>query len=182
MNWATPEERRNLGQSRRKQVRRPENNQLNIKGRKTTPLKLLERVERGRVPALLKLKHQLMAQSPFGYFRGAAPVMAADLAVVPNTGTAAARSSPPGPFVYAISFSGFYLAMFLVLAAMILRPVAFKYRSKRPNGRWRSFGTGRCSSAASSRPWCSGSPWATSCRARPSAWTTRCARPTRGRC
>jgi uncharacterized protein (DUF2252 family) len=86
MNWATPEERRNLGQSRRKQLRRQENDQLNIKARKTTPLNLLERAERGRVPALLKLKHQLMAQSPFGYFRGAAPVMAADLAVVPNTG------------------------------------------------------------------------------------------------
>ena len=43
------------------------------------------------------------------------------------------------PFVYAISFSGFYLAMFVVLAAMILRPVSFKYRSKRPNPRWRSF-------------------------------------------
>ena len=27
-----------------------------------------------------------MAESPFSYFRGAAPVMAADLAVVPNTG------------------------------------------------------------------------------------------------
>src|SRR6266702_4401460 len=27
-----------------------------------------------------------MADSPFGYFRGAAPVMAADLALVPNTG------------------------------------------------------------------------------------------------
>ena len=43
------------------------------------------------------------------------------------------------PFVYAISFSGFYLAMFLVLAALILRPVAFKYRSKRPGKAWRSF-------------------------------------------
>lgn len=43
------------------------------------------------------------------------------------------------PFVYAISFSGFYLAMFTVLAAMILRPVGFKYRSKRPDPRWRSF-------------------------------------------
>lgn len=43
------------------------------------------------------------------------------------------------PFVYAISFSGFYLAMFVVLAAMIMRPVSFKYRSKRPNPRWRSF-------------------------------------------
>jgi cytochrome d ubiquinol oxidase subunit II len=43
------------------------------------------------------------------------------------------------PFVYAISFSGFYLAMFVVLAAMIMRPVGFKYRSKRPDPRWRSF-------------------------------------------
>ena len=40
----------------------------------------------GRVPALLKLKYQLMAQSPFGYFRGAVPVMAADLSALPNTG------------------------------------------------------------------------------------------------
>ncbi|WP_348263826.1 DUF2252 domain-containing protein [Telmatobacter sp. DSM 110680] len=86
MSWATPEERRNLGQSRRKQLGRQQNDQLNIKARKTTPLSLLQRAERGRVPALLKLKHRLMADSPFGYFRGAAPVMAADLAVVPNTG------------------------------------------------------------------------------------------------
>ncbi|MGC1421077.1 MAG: DUF2252 domain-containing protein [Terracidiphilus sp.] len=86
MNWATPEERRNLGQSRRKQLRRQENDQLHIKARRATPLSVLQRVERGRVPALLKLKHQLMAQSPFGYFRGAAPVMAADLAVLPNSG------------------------------------------------------------------------------------------------
>ena len=41
------------------------------------------------------------------------------------------------PFVYAVSFSGFYLAMFLVLAALILRPVGFKYRSKRPEASWR---------------------------------------------
>jgi cytochrome d ubiquinol oxidase subunit II len=42
------------------------------------------------------------------------------------------------PFVYAVSFSGLYPAMFLVLAALILRPVAFKYRSKRPDPAWRS--------------------------------------------
>jgi uncharacterized protein (DUF2252 family) len=67
-------------------LHRQQNDQLDFKSRKATPLSLLERAERGRVPALLKLKHQLMAQSPFSYFRGAAPVMAADLAVVPNTG------------------------------------------------------------------------------------------------
>ena len=86
MSWATPEERRNLGHSRRKQLGRLQNDQLNIKARQSPPLALLERAERGRVPALLKLKHQLMAQSPFVFFRGAAPIMAADLALVPNTG------------------------------------------------------------------------------------------------
>ena len=35
------------------------------------------------------------------------------------------------PPLYAVSFSGFYLAMFAILAALILRPVGFKYRSKR---------------------------------------------------
>lgn len=42
------------------------------------------------------------------------------------------------PFVYAVSFSGFYLAMFLVLAALILRPVGFKYRSKHADAGWRA--------------------------------------------
>jgi cytochrome d ubiquinol oxidase subunit II len=41
------------------------------------------------------------------------------------------------PALYALSFSGFYLAMFLVLFALILRPVGFKYRSKRASVAWR---------------------------------------------
>lgn len=42
------------------------------------------------------------------------------------------------PPLYAASFSGFYLAMFVVLAAFIVRPVAFKYRSKRDDAQWRT--------------------------------------------
>jgi len=42
------------------------------------------------------------------------------------------------PPLYAVSFSGFYLAMFAILAALILRPVGFKYRSKRESAAWRS--------------------------------------------
>jgi cytochrome bd ubiquinol oxidase subunit II len=42
------------------------------------------------------------------------------------------------PYVYAVSFSGFYLAMFVVLAALILRPVGFKYRSKKEDPAWRA--------------------------------------------
>jgi cytochrome d ubiquinol oxidase subunit II len=42
------------------------------------------------------------------------------------------------PPLYAVSFSGFYLAMFAILVALILRPVGFKYRSKRESTAWRS--------------------------------------------
>ncbi|MFA9949229.1 cytochrome d ubiquinol oxidase subunit II [Dentiradicibacter hellwigii] len=42
------------------------------------------------------------------------------------------------PQLYAVSFSGFYLAMFAILFALILRPVAFKFRSKREEASWRN--------------------------------------------
>lgn len=40
------------------------------------------------------------------------------------------------PPIYAIAFSGLYIAMLIVLLALILRPVAFKYRSKIENPHW----------------------------------------------
>ena len=43
------------------------------------------------------------------------------------------------PLLYAASFSGFYIAMFLVLLALIIRPVGFTFRDKLPNYRWREF-------------------------------------------
>lgn len=46
------------------------------------------------------------------------------------------------PLVYAAAFSGFYGAMFLVLIALILRPVGMKYRSKISNSTWRSLWDG----------------------------------------
>jgi cytochrome bd ubiquinol oxidase subunit II len=43
------------------------------------------------------------------------------------------------PPLYAASFSGFYIAMFLVLAALIVRPVGFEFRNKIADPRWRAF-------------------------------------------
>lgn len=43
------------------------------------------------------------------------------------------------PPIYAASFSGFYIAMFLVLVALILRPGGFEFRNKITDPRWRSF-------------------------------------------
>ncbi|MGV8833476.1 MAG: cytochrome d ubiquinol oxidase subunit II [Devosia sp.] len=42
------------------------------------------------------------------------------------------------PPLYAVSFSGFYLAMIVILLALILRPVGFKFRNKISDPRWRS--------------------------------------------
>jgi cytochrome bd ubiquinol oxidase subunit II len=42
------------------------------------------------------------------------------------------------PLLYAASFSGLYLAMFLLLVALILRPVGFAYRGKLTGTRWRA--------------------------------------------
>ncbi|MDA9558157.1 cytochrome d ubiquinol oxidase subunit II [Vibrio sp.] len=43
------------------------------------------------------------------------------------------------PLVYATSFSGFYLAMILTLAALWLRPVGLDYRSKIEDKQWRKW-------------------------------------------
>ena len=42
------------------------------------------------------------------------------------------------PPLYAVSFSGFYLAMIVILLALILRPVGFKFRGKIQDARWRA--------------------------------------------
>lgn len=42
------------------------------------------------------------------------------------------------PQLYAVSFSGLYLAMFAILVPLIVRPVAFKFRSKREEPAWRA--------------------------------------------
>ena len=76
MQLATAEERTALGQARRKQIGRQKHDECNTKTRKTSALVLLQRSMQGRVAALVKHKYELMADSPFGYFRGAVPVMA----------------------------------------------------------------------------------------------------------
>jgi cytochrome bd ubiquinol oxidase subunit II len=43
------------------------------------------------------------------------------------------------PQIYATAFSGFYIALFLVLATLILRPVGFEFRNKIADPRWRTF-------------------------------------------
>lgn len=46
------------------------------------------------------------------------------------------------PMVYGLAFSGFFFAMLLVLLALIIRPLGFKYRSKVDHPKWRQFWDG----------------------------------------
>jgi uncharacterized protein (DUF2252 family) len=50
------------------------------------PLQLLKHADRGRLEALLPIRYARMKQSPFGFFRGSAALMAADLSTTPSTG------------------------------------------------------------------------------------------------
>ena len=84
--YHTASARMKLGQGRRKLMKRIDHATWVPKDRKEDPLALLKKSAEGRVPKLVELKNERMALSPFGYFRGAVPVMAYDLSLVPNTG------------------------------------------------------------------------------------------------
>ena len=55
-------------------------------GDREDPIAILERQAETRVPELVPIRHGRMAASPFAFFRGAAAVMAADLARTPVSG------------------------------------------------------------------------------------------------
>jgi len=82
----TSRERLALGQAQRKHMRRADLAVWRPKLRRADPLALLANSMRGRVPELVPIKVDRMAASPFGFFRGAVPVMACDLSLGPNTG------------------------------------------------------------------------------------------------
>ena len=82
----THAERADLGHRARKLLARSAHAKFDLSACPKESLKVLFAAEKGRVASLLSLKHERMAASPFGFFRGAVPIMAADLAVHPNTG------------------------------------------------------------------------------------------------
>jgi uncharacterized protein (DUF2252 family) len=81
----TREDRRQAGQLCRNKIKRVDQADWNPKNRKFDVIDLLLGAQHGRVPELLPIKWAHMAASPFGFFRGAVPLMAADLATLPRT-------------------------------------------------------------------------------------------------
>jgi uncharacterized protein (DUF2252 family) len=83
---ATRGERRATGKAARKRVRRGALGSWAQADRGHDPLKTILAQNEIRVPELVPLRHQRMALSPWNYYRGAAAVMAADLAAQPASG------------------------------------------------------------------------------------------------
>ena len=79
-------DRQALGLRARKQLARSAHADFKLAACTHDPLELLRASMRGRVPRFVAIKYQRMTASPFGFFRGAVPIMAADLACHPNTG------------------------------------------------------------------------------------------------
>ena len=78
-------ERRHLGRLCRNHVKRVDQGKWDPKDRKHDLIDLLLASQRGRISSLLPIKWSNMAESPFRFFRGAVPLMAADLAPLPRT-------------------------------------------------------------------------------------------------
>jgi uncharacterized protein (DUF2252 family) len=79
-------ERRALGRHRRNAVRRADQAAWKAGADRPDPAELIRKANADRLPELLPIKYQRMAASPFGFFRGAAPLMARDLSTLPVTG------------------------------------------------------------------------------------------------
>jgi uncharacterized protein (DUF2252 family) len=78
-------ERRKFGRLQRNSVGRLDHAIWDPTKRNFDVIDLLKHAQHGRIPELLPLKFANMKVSPFGFFRGAVPLMAADLAIVPRT-------------------------------------------------------------------------------------------------
>ncbi len=83
---ATREESLAYGKALRKQVPRGSHAAWEVGEDRQHAMDLLRRQEGDRVQDLLPIRHQRMAESPFSFYRGAAVIMADDLAHTPTTG------------------------------------------------------------------------------------------------
>src|SRR5271170_5612959 len=82
----TVEERIAIGKAIRDKVPRPSQGKWEPAKNRENPVELLRRSNEGRIHDLLPIRYGRMRQSPFAFFRGAAALMASDLAATPATG------------------------------------------------------------------------------------------------
>ncbi|MFE3205367.1 DUF2252 domain-containing protein [Embleya sp. NPDC059237] len=81
----TPRERAERGRAARAKASRSSHAEF-APTRRPDPIDLIERQSASRVPELVPIRYGRMAESPFRFYRGAAAIMASDLAGTPSSG------------------------------------------------------------------------------------------------
>ncbi|GAA2153584.1 DUF2252 domain-containing protein [Kitasatospora kazusensis] len=84
--WQTPEERAARGRAGRARAPRSGHAEYEPAPDRADPVDLLERQSAARVQELVPIRYGRMTESPFRFYRGAAAIMAADLAGTPVSG------------------------------------------------------------------------------------------------
>ncbi|MFI9563390.1 DUF2252 domain-containing protein [Streptomyces rishiriensis] len=82
----TPKERAERGKAARSAVPRSAHAEFSPPPKRTDPVDLIDAQSAKRVPELVPIRYGRMSESPFRFYRGAAAIMAADLAETPRTG------------------------------------------------------------------------------------------------
>jgi uncharacterized protein (DUF2252 family) len=82
----SPDERTAAGKALRNKIPRQQHGRWDEFNGRLSPIELLRRSDAGRMNKLIAIRYGRMLESPFAFYRGAAEVMAADLARTPTTG------------------------------------------------------------------------------------------------
>ncbi|MDX2934742.1 DUF2252 domain-containing protein [Streptomyces ipomoeae] len=82
----TPKERAALGKAARSDAPRSAHAEFTPPAKRTDPVAVIKAQSAKRVPELVPIRYGRMSESPFRFYRGAAAIMAADLADTPRTG------------------------------------------------------------------------------------------------
>ncbi|MDQ0939914.1 DUF2252 domain-containing protein [Streptomyces sp. V1I1] len=85
----SPRERADRGKAARKQVPRSSHAGFSPAAGRPDPVDVIEEQSATRVPELVPIRYGRMTESPFRFYRGAAAIMAGDLASTPRSGITA---------------------------------------------------------------------------------------------
>ena len=84
----TRQQRQNAGQALRTRCSRKSQETWRPASNRPDPISVLVQTSKGRIPHLLPIRYGRMMQSPFAFYRGAAAIMAGDLAHTPRSSIA----------------------------------------------------------------------------------------------
>ena len=85
-HMASPDEQAAAGKALRDKIPRKQQGEWNAAGGRPNPIDFLHKLDAGRIKKLVPIRYGRMLQSPFAFYRGAAGIMASDLARMPMMG------------------------------------------------------------------------------------------------